>query len=154
MKNSVVTILFTLIFNSGFCQEKIFFEKNAFEFYKKSILKKSKSRIKLNKKLEQGAVNPFWFPRCEKEIKIIEVDTVFDNRLIQIELPYITDKQFKVKNSFKNTEYVCLDKAILINKNIVLVNINEIYKHHGIYYHIFLDMNGNILRYCQGGYIE
>ncbi|WP_304986218.1 hypothetical protein [Flavobacterium rivulicola] len=154
MKNVVVKAILILVSYSGYCQEKIFYEKIAFEFYKDSIMNQSKEKIKLQKKLERGAFDPNWFPRCEKEIKIKEIDTVFDNRSNQFELPNLTDNKFKIKNRFRNTEYVCLDKAVLLNKTTVLVNINEVYKHRGIYYHILLDLKGKILRYCKGGYTE
>ncbi len=90
----VVIAILILVPYSGYCQEKIFYEKIAFEFYKDSILNQSKDKIKLQKKLERGAFDPNWFPRCEKEIKLKEIDTVFDNRSNQFELPNITDNKF------------------------------------------------------------
>ncbi len=154
MKNIIVITILIWVSYSGYCQEKIFYEKIAFEFYKDSILNQSKNKIKLQKKFERGAFDSYWFPRCEKEINIKEIDTVFEKRSNQFELPTIKDEKFKIKNRFNNTEYVCLDKAVLLNKTVVLVNVNEIYKHSAIYYHILLDLNGKILRYCKGGYIE
>jgi len=153
---TTLIILFTIIVHVAYGQDKVPFEQIAFDFYRDSILKSTPQRTRLTLWTELDKENFFSHrPDCLKEFNISHGNGIINlNPSGRSSIELKRDRRFRIKK--ENTGrfprvYVTVSFSTLNNQHIV--TIVEAYKYEGVTYHIELNNSGNIINWCNGGWL-
>ncbi len=116
----------------------------------------------------QKNYNPFWFPKCNKLFteafqllyKEQKTNSIKNNISGEkhLNLSRISEANFKIKKYGKGKyPKLFVDQSVTIivkDIELTIVNISLIEKFKGTIYHIQIDKNGKVKKWCQTGYIE
>jgi hypothetical protein len=135
-------------------QQAIPYEQIAFDYYLSELADKDLKGT-LWTELYYFAEGLFWHPRCLEDFKIENHDIVSSNvsGLSEIKLSP-EENRLKIK-PFKKGKYPRIfSTTSYSNKpNQHIVNIVENHKDGGVIFHIEMDEQGEIINWCQGGWI-
>jgi hypothetical protein len=149
----LLQLLFSIEFQYA-RQQTVQFEQIAFEYYLSELADKDLKGT-LWTELYYFAESLFWHPRCLEDFKIESNDKVSSNvsGLSELELSP-EEKRLKIK-PFKKGKYPRIFSTTSFSNypNQHFVNIVENHKDGGIIYHIEMDDQGEIVNWCQGGWI-
>lgn len=143
--------VFTINFFALFGQ-KTSLEQISFNYYIEEICEFEQNKsATLWAEVEEFDRYSFWFPKCldlnnnSESIAEGDLTTIIKNN----------DKRLKIKEPNKGKyPQVYVTNSFSFDEVIYVVNVVEIHKHHGVIHHIQLNLNGEILNHCRGGWIE
>jgi len=141
--------------------ETPFYEQIAFDFYRTEILPSHSpdKKLRVYKEIDRYPMrkDPTWYPQCFEDFKVLtKKDRLTDNvsGKKELDMSNLDSGLFKLKKNGKGRyPKLFVSQSLSLNEEIILVNVCEIYKWHGIYYHVKMDANGNVIDWCIGGYI-
>jgi len=150
-------------FKSAYGQtETPFYEQIAFNFYRTEILSSHSpdKKLRVYKEIDRYPMmkDPSWYPQCFEDFRVwTKKDKLSDNisGKKELDLSDLGMELFKLKKYGKGRyPKLYVSQSLSLNDEIILVNVCEIYRWHGRYYHVKMDSNGNVIDWCIGGYIE
>ncbi|WP_143017357.1 hypothetical protein [Catalinimonas alkaloidigena] len=137
-----------------------FYEQIAFGYYRNEILAKKpvNKKIRIYTQLETERGNPFGYPdpECIEKFGLTLNDSLlhYPSLHTQLALTDLNDQRFKIRKR-PDGKYpaVFVGRAYTTDDRSVIVTISQIHRSYGDIYYIILDPQGNIIGWCETGYV-
>lgn len=154
----LATITFFLTISTSVTGQSIpNYEQIAFDYYRTTILTENphkKKRATFWKEIENKEYL-FWYPRCIDKFDSEKWSQFIANVSKATAIDTKGDKRFKIKKLGTGSYPRVFATASFSNQdNQQIVTIVEINKWDGITYHIEMNNQGQVMKWCRGGWIE
>ena len=154
----LTTIIFLLTISISVAgQSTPNYEQIAFDYYRNTILTENphkKKRVTFWTEIEKKEYL-FWYPRCVDKFDDEKWSEFISNISKATTIDTKGDKRFKIKKLQTGSYPRVFVTASFSNRDDQqIVTIVEINKWDGITYHIEMDNQGQVKKWCQGGWIE